>query len=110
MNKLLVHEYEAVDSQGHPYVRPARAVHELPTPAERARALQAATREIERVVGEKVTRPLAFGLPVYTAFGWPRQRARAHAARALLLAVGGDVPLQVCPEWRGVVNSGEVRA
>ena len=89
-------DYEALDGQGLPYVRPAQCICELPTPQERGRALESATMEIARVLNSVAQRRIGFGTPVHIAFGMTRQAAKNHAHAKILLMKGDAVPLSWC--------------
>jgi len=90
-------DYEALDTQGFPYIRAARVVGELPTPEERGAALQAATVEISDRLQLKAQKEICFGTPVHLAFGMTRQQAKNHPQAELLLKKGDEVPLDFCP-------------
>lgn len=94
-------DYEALDAQGLPYVRPARTIHELPSPEDRMAACASATAVVERQLGQTATRRIPFGAPVYTAF-MTRPEAKKHRDSALLLTLGCDLPLSLCPEYAPV--------
>lgn len=89
--------YEALDTHGSPYVRPARKIHELPTPHHRMDACACATASIERRLGQKAQRRIRFAAPVYTVF-MTRPEAEKHRDRDLLFTLGYDLPLSFCPE------------
>lgn len=92
-------DYEALNGQGLPYIRPARIVGELPTPEARLAALDSATHAIAKRLGITALRRIGFGSPVHVAFGLTRPQARNHAMASLLLTAGDDISLDHCPEY-----------
>ena len=92
--------YEALDTQGIPYLRQAEFVHELPTAEDRLSALAEATPVIaERLKIKQIDR-VKVGTPVFCAFeGMTRASAKNHREAKLLLTHGGDVPLLFCPSY-----------
>lgn len=90
-------DYEALDRQGFPYVRPAQVVAELPTPEARGTALESATQEIAKRMQTTAQRRIGFGTPVFAAFGLTRPQAKVHEQAKLLLTMGGDLSLDYCP-------------
>lgn len=91
--------YEALNVQGLPYIRPARVVAELPTPGARGIALASATQEIAKRLQAVAQRRIGFGTPVFVAFGLTRPQARVHEHANLLLTTGGELSLDYCPEF-----------
>jgi len=92
--------YEAIDKQGFPEIRPARVVGELATPELRQAALTEATAIIAEKTGIPAIRTIKFGLPVFFAYdGMTRQKSRHHPDEALLLTHGSDVSLDYCPSY-----------
>ncbi|KKN85065.1 hypothetical protein LCGC14_0282340 [marine sediment metagenome] len=91
-------EYEALDSQGYPYMRQARVVGELPSKDCRT-ALDEAVGMISREVGLTAVRPLSFGLAAFHAFGMNHREACRHAHSRLLLTQGVDLPLDYIPAY-----------
>ena len=86
-------EYEALDSRGLPYIRPAQVIGELPL-ADRKNALEAATAAIATKTGLSASKTIPFGAPVFIAFaGMNRPKAKHHPDSALLLTMGDDVSL-----------------
>lgn len=92
-------QYEALDRQGIPYVRPAQVVAELPTPEARSSALEAATQEIAKRLRATAQRRIGFGVPVFVAFGLTRPQAKVHEQAKLLLTMGADLSLDFCPDY-----------
>lgn len=92
-------DYEALDGQGLPYVRPARVVGELPSPEERFVALESATQEVAKLLQINAQRRIPFGGPVFVAFGLTRPQAKNHAQAQLLLTTGDSLSLDYCPEY-----------
>lgn len=90
--------YEALDQHGRPFMRPARIVAELPTPAARLAACEEATDAIAQLLGCVVPRRISFGLPVYAAF-MTAPEAKKHAQRKLLETRGCDVSLDHCATY-----------
>jgi len=92
-------EYQALDSQGFEYPRPAQVIGELPLEA-RASALIEATAAIATKVGLNAVKHIPFGAPVFTAFdGMNRPKAKHHVESKLLLSKGDDVSLDYCPSY-----------
>lgn len=89
---------EALDQTGRPYVREARVVNELPTPAARLAALESATLTIARRLSMSARSRIQFGAPVYVAFGLTRSQARDHALARLLMSMGADLSLNLDAE------------
>lgn len=86
-------QYEALDAQGHPYMREARVIGELPVAARRP-ALDAAITKVGKECGLTARKPLSFGLPVFEAFGLNHREASRHAHSKLLLTSGTDLSLE----------------
>lgn len=91
--------YEALDGQGLPYVRPARVISELPSSDARRNALDSATLDIAKRLQSLAIRQIGFGTPVFIAFGLTRQQAKVHEQAKLLLTMGCDLSLDFCPEF-----------
>lgn len=94
-------DYEALDHQGLTYIRPARIISELPH-ASRASALISATETLSALLGQPSLNNIHFGTATYEAFDMrPTGRAWAknHDQAPLLLLMGGDLPLDMCPEY-----------
>lgn len=91
----LKNPYEALDAQGQPYVREAATVGEL-SYEKRFSALDAATRNISKLIGLDAVSRIAFGMPVYTAFGLNNAQAKTMAESKLLLCKGESVSLSHC--------------
>lgn len=91
-------DYEALNSHGSPYVRPATLIGELPI-SDIPPALQSATACLAMLVERPQLRTIAFGTPAYEAFGLTRAQARAHPQAALLLTKGDSLPLRRCPDY-----------
>ena len=93
-------QYEALNSQGFPYMRLAQVIDELATPEERITALKEAGAEISDLLQLPLLKPINYGTPAHLAFGLTRNQAKAHAQVKLLLTHGCDVPLQFTESWR----------
>lgn len=94
-------DYEALDKQGLPFIRPARIVGELPTPEARHAALVEATIAIAERAGIRATADIKLSTPVFCALdGMRRTKAKHHEDSALLLTLGEDVPLEFCASYR----------
>lgn len=87
------------DSSGLPRIRAARVIAELPTPESRAAALDSATHAVAKKLQAAAQRRIGFGTPVHVAFGLTRQQAKNHPAAALLLTIGSNLSLDICPEY-----------
>jgi len=94
-------DYEALDGQGLPYIRPSKVVGELSTPEARGAALESATMAVAKKLQLSALRRIGFGTPVHIAFGMTRQQAKNHVDAKLLLTLGDDVSLDFCQEYNG---------
>lgn len=90
--------YEALDKDGHPYMRAAQVVSELPWAMRRA-ALDSMLVPIAQSVGLAPAKPLAFGLPVHHAFGLSAKDALKHSESTLLLCPAGEISLDIAPSF-----------
>lgn len=90
--------YEALDQSGHPFLRPARIIGELPTPACRKAASSDATDSVAQLLDRPAVRQIAFGLPVFAAF-MTAPEAKKHPQRELLETRGCDVSLDLCATY-----------
>ena len=100
MSKKERPQYLALDGNGLEYSRAAQLIHELPL-ADRAQALQEATRAIAERAGIKAIKPIHFGMPVFAAFeGMTRPKTRHHKDTDLLLTHGGDLSLDFCDSYK----------
>ena len=88
--------YEALDSSGRPYWRPARTIGELPTCKERLKSCMTATLNIEQLTGLRATHHIKFGPAVYTSFGLTLGEAKRHPYAAILLTRGDCLSLAFC--------------
>lgn len=88
---------EALDGQGLTYWRPARQIHELPWEARRPAIIEA-TRTLETMLAKPAKRDVPFGAPIYEAF-MTRPLAKTHPQAKLLLTMGGDLSLDLCPSY-----------
>lgn len=94
-------DYEALNDQGSPYVRKARTISELPHAA-RASALVSATQTLSNLLGQAPVNNIHFGTATYEAFDirpTGRAWAKNHVQAPLLMVLGGDLPLDLCPEY-----------
>lgn len=91
----IMNAYEALDARGLPYVRAAKTVAELGW-EKRFKALHAATRNIATQIGLKPKGRIAFGTPVYSAFGLTMAQAKTMPDSKILLGIGADVALSHC--------------
>lgn len=95
-------QYEALNQAGHPYLREARTIGELPTPKERLEALELATPVIEKIIGIPALRTISFGDMVFRTFSFKATKeVRNHPYEQLLLTVGSDLPLDYAEETFG---------
>lgn len=92
-------DYESLDAQGLPHIRPAQTVAELATPDARISALSSATLEIAKRMQAPALRRIGIGTPVFIAFGLTRSQAKVHIQAPLLLTMGADLSLDFCPEF-----------
>lgn len=92
-------DYEALNSNGDAYIRPAQLVSELPQTKDRTSALLSAKIRIERTIGRSFIQPLRYELPIYHAFGMTPAQAKQHAHASLLLTHAGDLPLDYVPTY-----------
>jgi hypothetical protein len=92
-------DFEALDRNGLPHVRPARVIAELASPEARNAALDSATHAVARRLEAVAQRCIGFGTPVHVAFGMTRQQAKNHASASLLLTIGSELSLDYCPEY-----------
>lgn len=92
-------EYQALNSNGDEYTRPAQRVSELPQTKDRTAALLSAKIRLERAIGQSFIQPLRYGMPVYHAFGMTPTQAKLHARASLLLTPAGDLPLDYVPTY-----------
>ncbi len=90
--------YEALDSQGQPYLREARIVGEIHHSSVRS-ALDAALPVLSKSLGMQPKQPLKYGLPVYKAFGLNRSQAARHQQARLLQTQGCDLSLDYVPTF-----------
>lgn len=86
--------YEALDSTGAPYLRPARTVGELPTPTCRRNALDAMVASVNEKLGLSL-QEISFGVPIYMQALLPKSVVEKHPERALLMCRGEDLPLSL---------------
>lgn len=97
--------YEALDGVGLPYMREARTIDELPLDA-RIEALKAATETIANQTGLVVERTIHLGTPAFTAYrGMHRAAAKNHPHAKILLTAGGDLSLDLVPEYAAATAS-----
>ena len=92
--------YEDLDADGLSRVRPANVIGELPDAAR-----QAAQTEASSAIAEKVhliqTGTIKLGSPVFRAFkGMTREKSKHHLESRLLLTLGRDVSLDLCPSYQ----------
>ncbi len=92
-------QFEALDAKGHPYMRPARVVGELPTGGERVDALHEAGPAVAAMLRMPLLRPIRFGMPIGLAF-MTRAQMRKHPKRAFLQRLGDDLPLGFCESYQ----------
>lgn len=88
--------YEALDLNGHPYLRAPLIVGELPRRLVFA-ALAEATRELERTLGFPAVRCVQYGTPVFSVFSMNRLEAKGHWASSVLLQPGERLSLSLVP-------------
>lgn len=93
-------KYEALDSHGHPYIREAHSISELPHKNIRP-ALDQAALAIGAKIGLEPAEPLSFGLLVHESFGLTRQEARQHSQAKTLLTRGADLSLDLVGTYAG---------
>lgn len=89
--------YEALDTQGRPYHRRPKCVDELPSQEMKMRALSEITTRLEDQLALVAFKNIAFGEPVYVAFGMSKPQAVANGASKLLLTRGCDISLDYAP-------------
>ena len=94
--------YEALDKHGAPYMRLAKRIHELPEAKERKDALHEATASVAQRIGLQPKKDIAFGTPVFIAFGLTRQQVKHMPETTLLLQTGSDLSLALCPSYGAV--------
>lgn len=92
--------YEELDANGLSHIRPANVIGELPDAA-RQFAQAEATSAIASKVGQIQTGTIKLGSPVFCAFkGMTREKSKHHHESALLLTLGRDVSLDLCPSYQ----------
>lgn len=90
--------YEALDTHGRPHVREARIISELPHES-RQLALAEALPVIGKKLGLTPVTKLAFGLPVYSAFGLSNKEATHGRDVRLLNTQACDLSLDLVPSY-----------
>lgn len=90
--------YEALDTDGRPLVREARIISELPH-ERRLAALVEALPVIGKKLGLTPATKLAFGLPVYNAFGLNNKEATHGRDVHLLNTQACDLNLDFVPSY-----------
>ena len=86
--------YEALDTSGAPYLRPARTVGELPSPLRRRNALDAMVASVNEKLGLSL-QEISFGVPIHMQASLPKSVVEKHPERALLMCRGEDLPLSL---------------
>lgn len=91
--------HELRDIEGLFDTPPAQVIGELPA-AVRPTAQAEATAAIAGKVGLVQSRTIKLASPVFCAFkGMTREKSKHHHEAALLLTLGRDVPLDLCPSY-----------
>lgn len=91
--------YEALDTDGRPHVREARIISELPHECRHA-ALAEALPVIGKKLGLTPATKLAFGLPVFIAFGLNNKEASHGRDVRLLNTQACDLSLDFVPSYQ----------
>jgi len=90
--------YEGLDGRGCAFLRPARTIGELPTPAARLAALEEAAPVIADLLGVPARRAIRFGEPIGLAY-MTCGEIHVHPDGELLRRLGDDLPLDFCPSY-----------
>ena len=92
--------YEELDADGLSRIRMSNVIGELPEAA-RWSAQAEATFTIAEKVRLMQTGIIKLGSPVFCAFkGMTREKSKHHQESALLLTLGRDVSLDLCPSYQ----------
>lgn len=79
--------YEALDHNGHPYIRKAKTVDELPSCDLRMKTLQ-------RIATKLNLEKICYGVPLYSSLGLTKAEAKKSNIKYIMLR-GCDMPLSI---------------